>query len=107
YGIDLPSWDAMGSPFKYLSGGPYKDRNDIIVDDFYANSAHKKVGDTMTVLNHDFRIAGVVAHGKGGRKFLQIGTLQELTGSEGKASIFYVKLDDPNHYGLFRDEVAK
>src|SRR5947208_13177101 len=58
YGIDLRSWDAMGSPFKYLSGGPYKGTNDIIVDDFYANSAHKKVGDTMRVLNHDFRISG-------------------------------------------------
>jgi len=104
YGIDLRTWDAMGSPFHYLSGGPYQGPNDIIVDDYYANSAHKKVGDTTTLLNHDFRISGIVEHGKGGRKFLPITTLQELTGSEGKVSIFYVKLDDPNNYSAFKDE---
>src|SRR5947207_10658155 len=32
YGVDLPSWDTMGSPFQYLSGGPYQGPNDIIVD---------------------------------------------------------------------------
>ena len=107
YGIDLASWDAMGSPFRFLSGGPYQGPNDIIVDDYYANSAHKKVGDTMKVLNHDFRISGIVAHGKGGRKFLQMTTLQELTGSEGKASIFYVKLDDPNNFSAFKEAALK
>lgn len=107
YGVDLPSWDAIGSPFKYLSGGPYQDPNDIIVDDYFANSAHVKVGDHMKVLNHDFRISGIVAHGKGGRKFLPLNTLQELTGAQGKASIFYVKLDDPNNYADFREAVLK
>jgi len=107
YGVDLGSWDAIGSPFKYLSGGPFQDPNDIIVDDYFANSAHVKVGDTVRVLNHDFRISGIVAHGKGGRKFLSLPTLQELTGAQGKASIFYVKLDDPNNYAAFRSEVLK
>ena len=107
YGVDLASWDGIGSPFKYLSGGPYQDPNDIIVDDYFANSAHVKVGDTVRVLNHDFRISGIVAHGKGGRKFLSLPTLQELTGAQGKASIFYVKLDDPNNYSAFRNEVLK
>jgi putative ABC transport system permease protein len=105
YGIDLPSWDAMGSPFRYISGGPYQGPDDIIVDDYFANSAHKKVGDHIQVLNHDFRICGIVEHGKGGRKFVQLTSLQELTGAEGKASIFYVKLDNPNNYAAFRDEV--
>lgn len=105
YGIDLPTWDKMGSPFKYLSGGPYQEPNDIIVDDYFANGAHKKVGDTINVLNHDFRICGIVEHGKGGRKFLQLSTLQDLTGSQGKATIFYVKLDDPNNFSAFKSEV--
>jgi putative ABC transport system permease protein len=104
YGVDLASWDAMGSPFKYLSGGPYQGPDDVIVDDFFANSAHKTVGDHITILNHDFRISGIVEHGKGGRKFLPMSTLQELTGAQGKASIFYVKLDDPNNYAAFRQE---
>ena len=104
YGVDLPSWDTMGSPFQYLSGGPYQGPNDIIVDDYFANSAHAKVGQEIKVLNHQFRICGIVAHGKGGRKFLQITTLQELTGAQGKASIFYVKLDDPKNFDAFKQE---
>jgi putative ABC transport system permease protein len=107
YGVDLKSWDAMGSPFRYISGGPYQGPDDIIVDDFYANQAHKQVGDTVKLLNHDFRISGIVEHGKGGRKFLPLTTLQQLTGAEGKVSIFYVKLDDANNYSAFRDEALQ
>src|SRR5438477_12041206 len=34
YGIDLPSWNSLGSPFRYLSGGPFQGANDIIFDDY-------------------------------------------------------------------------
>jgi len=105
YGVDLASWDKMGSPFTYLSGGPFQEPNDIIVDDYFANSAHVKAGDTVKVLNHDFRISGIAEHGKGGRKFLPLTTLQDLTGAQGKASIFYVKLDDPKNFAAFRAQV--
>jgi len=43
------------------------------------------------------RVVGIVEHGKLSRKFLPIGTLQELIGAQGKASMFYVKLDDPRN----------
>lgn len=107
YGIDLPTWNQLGSPFRYLSGGPFQGPNDIIVDDYFANSEHLKVGDTTKVLEHEFRISGIVEHGKGGRKFLPMQTLQQLTGAEGKASIFYVKLDNPRNYAAFKEAVAK
>lgn len=104
YGIDLATWNELGSPFRFLSGGPYQGPNDVIVDDYFANSAHAKVGQEITILNHQFRISGIVAHGKGGRKFLPITTLQEMTGAQGKASIFYVKLDDPRNFDAFKKE---
>ena len=107
YGIDLQTWNQLGSPFRYISGGPFQGPNDIIVDDYFANSEHLHVGDTTKVLAHEFRISGIVEHGKGGRKFLPIHTLQELTGAEGKASIFYINLDNPSNYDAFKAEVAK
>ena len=55
----------------------------------------KKVGDTIEVLNNPFRICGIVPHGKGGRKFLQLTTMQELRGDLGRVSAFYVKIDNP------------
>ena len=68
----------------------------MLIDDYVASAKHLKVGDTIEWLNHTFRVAGVVEHGRGARKFVPIATLQDLIGAEGKASIFYVKLDSPN-----------
>ena len=47
------------------------------------------------MLTHKFRICGIVPHGKGGRKCLPLATMQDLIGADGRASVFYVKLDDP------------
>ena len=95
YGIDLKSFEALSRPFHYLSGGPFEGPNDILVDDYFAEAKHARVGDHISVLNHTFRICGIVLHGKGARKFLPMATMQDLIGAQGKASIFYVKVDEP------------
>jgi len=105
YGIDFDSYNRLGTPFKFLAGGPFQGPDEIIVDDFFAAGKNIKIGDTMQVLNHTVRIAGIVQHGKGARKFLPIRTLQDWTGSQGKASIFYVKLDDPKNATIVEDEI--
>jgi len=95
YGIDLATFDQLPPKFHYISGGPFQGPRDAIVDDYYAQMNHKKVGDTVDVLNNEFRISGIVPHGKGGRKFVPLETMQDLIGEQGRASVFYVKLDDP------------
>lgn len=96
YGIDVASYDTLPPKFRYLSGGPFQAPYDVIVDDYYAGMNRKKVGDTTEILNHSFRICGIVPHGKGGRKFLPLTTMQDLvTAGENRASVFYLKLDDP------------
>ncbi|MFZ0760398.1 MAG: FtsX-like permease family protein [Candidatus Sulfotelmatobacter sp.] len=96
-GIDLKSFQALGGPFQYVSGGPFQGPNDILVDNYIADQKHVKVGDTMELLNHSFRVAGIVQNGRGARKFLPIETLQDLMGAKDRASVFYVKLDNPDH----------
>jgi putative ABC transport system permease protein len=103
YGIDLASYDQLPPAFHYLSGGPFQGPNDAIVDDYYAGMNHKNVGDTVDVLNNSFRICGIVPHGKGGRKFLPLTTMQDLIGADGRASVFYLKLDNP----AYIDETTK
>src|ERR1019366_1138647 len=102
-GIDPQSFDAVSGGFHYLSGGPFQGSYDMIIDDLEAGSKHRKVGDVVETLNHQFRICGIVEHGKGARKFVPLAALQDLIGALGKASIFYVKLDDPNN----ADEVVR
>jgi putative ABC transport system permease protein len=97
YGIDLQSFDSVTGGFHYIAGGPFQGPYDMLIDDLKAGSDHIKVGDTVQALNHDFRVCGIVEHGKGARKFVPMSTLQDLTGSQGKATIFYVKLDDPKY----------
>src|SRR5258708_626240 len=94
-GIDLQSYESLSGGFHYLKGGPFQGPNDVLVDDLFAQSKHAKVGDTIEILNNNFRISGIVAQGKGARKFLPISNLHGLLGAKAKASIFYLKLDNP------------
>jgi putative ABC transport system permease protein len=107
YGIDLPSFESLSNGFRYISGGPFTGPDDVLIDDLVASSKHLKVGDTTEILNHKFRVAGIVENGKGARKFMPIQTVQDLTGAQGKASMFYVKLDNPDNAPAFVDEVKK
>jgi putative ABC transport system permease protein len=104
-GIDLKRFEALGGPFHYLRGGPFQGPDDVLVDDLFAQSKHVKIGDSIEILNHNFRVAGIVEHGRGARKFLQIGTLQDLMGAQGKASIFYLKTDEPGNADLVVNEI--
>jgi putative ABC transport system permease protein len=96
-GIDLKTFESLGGPMRYLKGGPFQAPYDLIVDEYYAGSNKTNVGDTVKALDHEFRIAGIVPQGRGSRSYAQITTLQELMGAPGKATMFYVKLDDPKN----------
>ena len=102
-GIDFPSFDAL-KPFVFLAGGPFQEPTDVIVDDLFAGSQYH-VGDTITVLQHPFRISGIVEHGKGARKMVPIDTMDRIDDSEGKTSIFYIKCDDPANDNLVTQEI--
>ncbi|HTR66750.1 MAG TPA: FtsX-like permease family protein [Terriglobales bacterium] len=104
-GIDLSNYDALTGGFRYLDGGPFESPTDALVDDVFARSHHIKVGEKIEILNHEFRVSGIVEHGKGARKFIPMQTLQDLTGAQGKASAFYVKLDDPSNAALAVAEI--
>ena len=96
-GIDIANFEALGGPFRYLEGGPFRGPDDVLVDDFIARQKHVKIGDAMEILNHRFRVCGIVENGRGARKFVPMATLQDLIGASGKASVFYLKLDDPSN----------
>jgi putative ABC transport system permease protein len=97
YGIDMKSFTAVSGGFVYHSGGPFTGPYDILVDDWYAKANHVKVGETLPLLGHDFRVAGIVEHGKGARLFIPLDTAQDLSGARDKASIFFVKCTDPGY----------
>ena len=107
YGIDFESYNSITPAFRFLSGTAFAGAYDVIVDDYFAGSAHKKVGDSIDILDHHFRICGIVEHGKGARKFLPLATMQDLIGAQGHASVFYIKLDDPSNADAVVNEIKQ
>jgi len=103
-GIDLDTYQKLG-PFRFLQGGPFQGPYDALVDDLFARSKRIKVGDSLEILDHAFRVAGIVEHGKGARKFVPIGTMQDLIGAKDKASVLYLKLDNPANADQVVDEI--
>jgi len=98
YGIDYASYNAL-RPFVFKAGGAFQQPFDMIIDDLQAAAGKgTHVGDIVKTLDHDFRICGIVEHGKGSRKFIPLETMNNIGGSPGKASIFYLKTEDPPKY---------
>jgi putative ABC transport system permease protein len=105
YGIDPESFRAVSGGFAFLQGGDMEGPDDLLVDDWQAKAKNVKVGDTYTVLNHDWHVVGIFEHGKGARLFVPITTLQELVGARDKASVFFLKCTRPEHTEDVMEEI--
>lgn len=107
YGIDPPSFRAVSGGFLFLEGHDMEGPDDMLVDDWAAKSKHLQAGQTYRLLDHDFHVAGVVEHGKGARIFVQLQTLQDLSGSRDKASLFFIKCTRPEKTDAVMDEMRQ
>jgi putative ABC transport system permease protein len=97
WGIDPNSFRDVSNGFVFLEGRDLQDPDDLLVDDWAAKAKKLKVGDTYELLNHDWKIVGIVEHGKAGRLFVSITVLGDLVGAREKATIFLVKCTRPEH----------
>src|SRR5262249_6609408 len=96
YGVDPVSFQAVGGPLVFLKGGLFKEPNDIVVDDIWAESKSAEVGQVVHLLGQDYRVAGIVEHGRGARVYMSLPVMQDAMGATGKASIFFIKTNtDP------------
>jgi putative ABC transport system permease protein len=107
WGIDPESFHAVSGGFIFLAGHDMEGPDDLLVDDWAAKSKHLAVGGNFKLFEHNWRVAGIVEHGKGGRLFVPITTLQDLVGARDKASIFLVKCTRPEHTEDAIDEIQQ
>jgi putative ABC transport system permease protein len=91
YGIDYQRFNALSKGFLFRSGKPFEAPNEAMADDIAAQSKHLKVGDKVTLLNHEFTISGIVAHGKGARYFIPLKSAQDIAGADDRVSMLYVR----------------
>jgi putative ABC transport system permease protein len=93
-GIDLAAFTQMSGGFHFLQGGPFSGPDDILLDEIFANENHRRAGDSIELLNHGWRISGVVESGLLSRAFIDLARLQDLTSNNGRISAIYIKLTD-------------
>jgi len=105
YGIEPESFREVSNGFVFLAGEDMSGPDDMLVDDWAARSKGLKPGDTYRVLDHDFRISGIVEHGKGSRIFVSLATLQGLSGARDKASLFFLKCTRSDHVAAVMEEI--
>jgi putative ABC transport system permease protein len=94
-GVDWERLDRMAGGIRFLEGGGFQGPDEVIIDATYAQTRKAKIGDTLRLLNHDFRLVGVVENGKMSRLFIPLKTMQELMGWRGEVSQIYVRLKEP------------
>jgi putative ABC transport system permease protein len=94
-GLDLDDFRKLNGGFHFLKGGPLVQDDDIIVDEYYAKQKNLHVGDTLNLVNHNWRLAGIFEGGKLARICVKLHVLQALTGNPGHLSQIFLKVDDP------------
>lgn len=97
WGIDPESFNRISQGFIFLQGNDFQGPNDVIVDDIYAGGRELRLGDELKLMNHSFRVSGIVEHGKGSRVFIPIGTMQKLVGTPGQATMMLIKCHDKSY----------
>ena len=107
YGVDTEKFKAVSGDFIWHKGGLFSAPDDVVVDDIFARAKKVDVGDRVQLLNQSFRVAGIVEHGKGARIFMSLKAAQDLTGATNRASLFFVKLDDPDHTNAVIERLGK
>lgn len=96
-GVDLDDFNRMSGGFKFIHGRAFRDSDDIIVDEYFAQERKLSVGSQVDLMNHQWRVSGIFEGGKLARVVLPMRRLQELTGNTGKLSQVFVKVDRPEN----------
>lgn len=91
YGIDYARFNGLSTGFTFVSGGPFAGPDDVIADDLAAQARKLRVGSTVSLMNRNFRVSGIVVHGKGARFFVTMETAQEIAGAAKRVSMIYVR----------------
>jgi putative ABC transport system permease protein len=94
FGIDPQSFDEVSGGFEYLDGKVFSEPDEIVIDDIFSRDKKLKVGDSIELIKHTFKVSGIVLNGKGSRVFMGLKASQDLNNSPNMVSIFFIKLKD-------------
>ena len=105
-GINLAEFDRMSGGFEFLSGGPFQNPNDLIVDSVFAEAKHLHIGSVFEY-GRPWRVCGIVVPGKLSRAFAERSYLQQLYSAQDKITTIFVKVDDPADISVVQSEIEQ
>jgi len=91
WAVDYPSYAAISGGLNIVEGRALEQPGDLVMDTILAGATGMRVGDTLPMLNREFRVAGICRAGAGGRLYARIQDVQDAIGTPDKASFFLVK----------------
>jgi putative ABC transport system permease protein len=96
YGIEPASFSAMSSDGLTIQKGRlFQGPDEVVIDDIYAKKG-VGIGDKVEFVGHTFTVVGIADHGKGARLFISLEAAEAMQGQQGKASLFFIKLKNPD-----------
>ena len=105
-GINLDEFNKMSGGFEYISGGPFQQPDDLIIDEILARTNHARVG-TILNLGKEWRVCGIVVPGKLSRTFAQLKTLQDRYSADSQITTIFVKADNHANIALVKSELEE
>ncbi len=96
-GLDMPAYDAMTGGFKYVKGEAPRSPDDILIDEYYARQKRAGVGSRIKILNHWWRVSGIIENGQMAHIVANLSVLQDLLSAHGDVNTIYLKLDNPSN----------
>jgi putative ABC transport system permease protein len=104
WAIEPESFAAIsGGGLDIVDGHGLAGQDDLVMDTILADATGLRVGDTLPMLNREFKLAGICRAGAGGRLYARLADIQEAIGTPDKASFFLIKATS----SLRADEVTK
>lgn len=76
---------------EFVQGRMFREPYEAVVDTIYAEHNNVSMGDMHELMAHEFRIVGIYRAGTAVRVMIPMETAQELNGSPGKCSVFFIR----------------
>ena len=94
-GVNFPQYDAMAGGFKFVKGGPPRNPDDMLIDEYFARQKHATVGSRIKVLNRWWRVSGIIENGQMAHMVVDLKVLQDMLSANGDVNSIFLKLDNP------------
>ncbi len=96
-GVEIPELVRMSGGIRLVEGHLPSAPNDLMVDQYYAQQDKIRVGQTLNLLNRNWRVSGIMEGGVLGRLIVPLRSMQQAMASLDPPRItqILVKLDNP------------